>query len=257
MMIEWECILECNYKCSYCCRFNGPAGVTGPIRYEKDKDKVFSFLSSLKEKYPESELFLFGGEPFVHPFIEDIVSHLNSVGMSYVIQSNFTLYDRMRSLLEKETFPLQISLHPNDIEDEEELLKQLPLFIDYIRRIDVMYVGRHTLDLYKKILPVIGEARDRMYLTPVADFEFDAGMNEHLYDFNKLKNDPVYGRVYNFEDGERSFLWEDQMKGNFSLKGKPCPYIGKYLLFDPQLNSYTCNYRQNNELCPNNHCFLA
>jgi len=257
MMLEWECILECNYKCSYCCRFNGPAGVTGPIRYEKDKEKVFAFLSNLKEKYPDSELFVFGGEPFVHPFIEDIVAHLNRIQMPFVIQSNFTLYERMYNLLKKENYPLQISLHPDDIQDEEEMLRQLAVFADHIRRIDVMYTGRQALDLYKKILPVIGNNKHKLYIAPVADFEMDAGMNEHLYDFNRLKKDSVMGRVYNFEDGERSFIWEDQMKGSFSLKGKPCPYIGKYIMYDPQLNGYSCNYRQNNDICPNNHCFLA
>jgi organic radical activating enzyme len=251
-LVEWECVLECNYRCPYCT--NGHNGVLEtPIRYEKDKNKVYDFIRMLKEKYPDVELFLFGGEPFVHPFIEDIIHWLNKVGMDFVVQTNAALPKRIAKI--DEPMKVQVSVHSTQIKDWEEYLDGLGLILDKLHRIDVMYDGERSLQMYRDIVKRYGNL-PYLYLAPLADFNIEEDIvNSHLFRYNELKNSP-YSQVYRFEVGARSFKWEEQMKGVWSPKGKPCMYAGRYILYDPQLRSYTCNYRDNNEICPNDHCFL-
>jgi len=253
MIIEWECILECNYKCFYC--GNGRNDMLDEsIPHEQDKTKVFKFLDDIKLHYPDDELFVFGGEPFCHPFIGEIIHHMNEIGLNYIIQTNFSLTDKIRRILDNEQFEIQISLHDTEIVDIPKLIYDISDLQHIIRRIDVMYDGQQSLDLYKQVLPIL-DNRDILYVTPIADFNLDDVCNNHLFEFNRLKK-TVIGKVYRFEKGDRSFKWERQMKGEISYKGDVCIYKDKYVLFDASLHKYTCNYRQNNNDCPNDQCFL-
>lgn len=253
MIVEWECILECNYKCFYCSNGRNDMLDT-PIKYETDKAKVFVFLDKLKKEYPEEELFVFGGEPFLHPFIEDIVHHMNEIGMYFVIQTNFSRSDIITNISENENLKIQISLHSTEIQDKIGLIKDIQKLEHIIRTIDVMYTGKESLSLYREVRDAL-YTKDVISLAPVADFNMDNVCNHHLYDFNKLKNS-IYRVAYQFERGDRSFNWEQQMKGEISYQGGECLYKDRYVLFDPALNRYTCNYRQNNDVCPNKQCFL-
>ena len=252
MIIEWECILDCNYKCSYCVNSRNSA-LAEPIYFEKDKEKVFRFLDLLKEKYIEDELFVFGGEPFLHPFLDEIISYMNNINLKFIIQTNFSVYNNIKKCL-KENFQVQVSVHPTEIKDIDSYIKNIDELQHIIRRIDVMYIGKDSLKFYKEILKVLKD-KDKLFLAPVADFKLLNTVNKYLYEFNQLKQG-IYSKVYQFEPGERSYIWESQQRGITSMKWQPCIYKDKYILFDPMLRSYTCSYRQNNDICPNDHCFL-
>lgn len=244
MILEWECILDCNYKCEYCVNSRNSALET-PINYETDKEKVFNFIHDLKKQYPNEELFLFGGEPFLHPFIDEIIRKLNEVEMRFVIQTNGQLTNIIKNI--NEPFEIQVSVHPTQI--NEKYIENLKTIKDKIRKIDIMYVGEESLNCFKKLLEY------NTFIVPVAKFLNAPFGNEALFEFNKLKHG-IHSKVYNFEQGERSLLWEQQMRGEWSPKYKPCAYKDIYVLFDPLLNKYNCSYRQNNEVCPNDHCFM-
>lgn len=249
MILEWECILDCNFTCEYCVNSRNSA-LEKPIKFEKNKDKIFNFLTELKRKYPNDELFIFGGEPFLHPFISDIISHLNRINMKFIIQTNSSQIDKIKKI--KHEFMIQVSVHPSQIKNKEIFIQNLLEISHLIRRIDVMYIGNISLDYVKDLIPFF---KNKIVVKPVADFKFTNVANKHLYEFNTIKQ-TLKGKVYNFEDGERSFLWEDQMKNRLTYKGKPCMYKDTYVLYDPMLNKYNCSYRQNNDICPNDHCFL-
>ena len=225
-----------------------------PIHLEKDKLKVFEFLDNIKQEFPDEELFVFGGEPFLHPFFGDIMTYMNHIGLKFVVQTNFSKIYTIRNMSKRTDFNLQISLHPSEIKGKMELLNGISALQGNIRQIDIMYVGQPSLDLFKEVLPILTD-KSKLYMAPVADFNLKDVCNKHLFEFNRLKK-TVIGRVYNFEQGDRSYNWEKQMKGEVSYKGKPCIYENEYVLFDPSLERYTCNYRQNNKVCPNDQCFL-
>lgn len=255
MIVEWEAVLECNYKCHYCS--NGRNDLLAkPIRYEKDIDKIRTFLDNIKSQWPDEEVFVFGGEPLLHPNIEQIVEHFNKIDLKFIIQTNFVLTNKVRRMIEMGLdFMVQVSLHPLEIQDEQTLLNDIKELEHKIRRIDCMYIGRPSLNLYKKTLPYIKD-KSKLFLTPVGDFELDNVVNEHLFEFNRMKQDKLLSKIYNFEAGDRSYKWESMMRGQITTKGKPCLYSGKYILYDPALKSYTCNMRENNVICPHDQCFL-
>lgn len=247
MIIEWECILNCNFKCEYCLNSRNSALIE-PIYFEKDKVKVMNFIEELKKKYPNEELFLFGGEPFSHPFIEDIIKKLNEVKMKFIIQTNGFYIDKILSI--ESDFKLQVSVHPSQINNIENYKNNLLKIKDKIRRLDIMFYSN-----FYEVFKCLNKDFSEVIVTkPVAGF-LGAKGNVELKEFNKLKK-TVHGKVFKFEEGERSFIWEDQMNFKCSPKGKPCMYKDVYVLFDPMLNKYNCSYRQNNEICPNDHCFL-
>jgi organic radical activating enzyme len=254
MKVEWECILDCNYKCKYCVNSRNSA-LPEPIPFEKDKQKVFEFLDSLKEKYKDDELFVFGGEPFLHPFIDEIIEHLNKIEMKFIIQTNFSIYSNIKKCIEKNLeFKVQVSIHPGEIRNPDIYIEELSKLQNIIRRIDIMYIGEESTIFYKKLLKVIKD-KSIIFLAPVADFLIKDVVNNQLFRFNELKQG-IHGKVFQFEPGERSFIWESQQRGITSMKFQPCIYKDSYILFDPMLRSYNCSYRQNNDICPNDHCFL-
>lgn len=247
MIVEWEVTLDCNFKCEYCVNSRNSALPT-PILFEKDKAKVNAFIETLKEKYPDVELFLFGGEPFAHPFFGEIIQKLNEVQMKYVIQTNFSLPKRIEKINEK----VQVSVHPTEIKNKEKYINELVRLEHLVKRVDIMFMGKVSIDYYKDLSKVF--PREKLRLVPVAGFK-GVDVNKYLFEYNNLRQS-VMGRFVNFEHGDRSFNWENQMKGVWSPKGKPCIYKETYVLFDPMLRSYTCSYRDNHDICPNDHCFI-
>ena len=247
MIVEWEVTLDCNYQCEYCVNSRNSA-LPVPIFFEKDKEKVFKFIEELKVKYPEDELFVFGGEPFAHPFFGDIIQKLKDVEMKFIIQTNFSLPKRV----EKIGAVVQVSVHPTQIKNKEKYIEELARLEKLIRKVDIMFVGKPSISYYTDLVKVF--PREKIRIVPVAGFK-GVDVNDHLYQYNELRQS-VVGKFVNFEHGDRSFNWENQMKGTWTPKGKPCMYKDKYILYDPMLRSYSCSYRENNDICPNDHCFL-
>lgn len=248
MIIEWEVTLDCNFKCEYCVNSRNTA-LPEPIYYEENQEKVFKFIDDIKEKYPEEEVFLFGGEPFSHKFFGKILKKMNDVDLKFIIQTNFSLPKRVELINEI----VQVSVHPSQIKNKEVYINELERLQHLIRRVDVMYIGDESIHYYSEIAKVF--PREKLFLVPVAGFLKCSSVNEHLFKYNELRQ-TIMSRIFNFEEDDRSFNWEQQMKGLWSPKNKPCIYKDEYVLYDPMLNKYNCSYRQNNEICPNDHCFI-
>lgn len=249
MQVEWEITLKCNYRCSYC------TNLDPSIRPELDEDKLRDFIRMLGEKYPGVEVFVFGGEPFVHPKIHWIIKCFNEFNIPFVIQTNFSKHSVKIMETITDPFKINISVHPTevDIEEIKYLLKNTKADINVI---DVMYVGKDSIDYYLAVKNSINH--DNTFLTPVTDFG-DGVSDTILGDFISLRKRSIYRHVIRFEDIERfgrqrSEVWLDP---DFKTKGKPCLYTGKYFLYAPNLDLYNCCYRiKTDGTCPKDKCFL-
>jgi len=248
-IVEWEITLKCNYKCVYC------TNLDPSIRPELDEEKIKSFIKTLGEKYPNVEIFVFGGEPFVHPKIEFIIKTFNEFSIPFVIQTNFSNYSRKIIEQIKEPFKVNISIHPTEtsIKDIVDGLKETEV---NIKIIDVMYTGKEAIDYYFAIKKSF--SHDNLFLTPVTDFG-DGYSDTLLSQYQSLKNNSIYKKIINFEDidrfgRQRSELWLDS---NFNTFGKPCLYKDKYFLYAPNLDLYNCCYRiKTDDICRKPKCFL-
>jgi len=208
----------------------------------------------LGEKYPGVEVFVFGGEPLVHPDIEYIIECFNELSVPFVIQTNLSSYSVKVIKEIKHPFNLQASIHPSEM-PLEELYEVMNSNIN-VRRYDVMYSQENSLIYYFKVKELAQTSE--VYLTPITDFG-DGVSDSVLEKFNKLKNEHALSKLIRFEDEKRlgqsrSELWADK---NFTTKGKPCLYKDKYFLYGPNLELYNCCYRiKTDGICPKNKCFL-
>jgi len=260
ILVEWEIILSCNYDCGYC------GLLDNTIKPTTDEKKLDTFIKNLHEKYPNIEIFLFGGEPFLHPKIEFIIERFLYYKQPFIIQTNFsnksvTSIKAIKNI--KYNIPINISIHPdqcniNDVITNIENIKNIE-----IHNLDVMYIGKKSIEYYNKIKDKIGN--EFLHLTPVTDIGC-TGYAELLKEYNTLKRNKIYNKIINFENIERSidnvtkqrsFIWEDFNDKKYFTYGKPCLYQNRYFLFDPQLNMYNCCYRKiNTGTCINEVCFL-
>ena len=137
ILVEWEITLKCNYKCSYCCSTNtrpteyrpNSAGQAPPVL---DKNQIREFIQMLGETYPGIEIFVFGGEPFVHPRIEYIIETFNEYNIPFVIQTNLSKHSTKIMNRIDAPFTLQVSIHPTEVKLEDV---EIPLDAD-IREIN-------------------------------------------------------------------------------------------------------------------------
>lgn len=249
MQVEWEITMKCNYDCFYCTNLNKG------IYPELDRSKIRDFIQLLGEKYPGVEIFVFGGEPFVHPDIGFIIDCFNEFEIPFVIQTNFSKHsiNVMRTLADRK-YTLQVSIHPTELTLEE--LDEAMRVSANIRTIDVMYGAPNALDYYFKVKKL--SDCEQVYLTPVTDFG-DGRSDVLLADYLEKARSPIYRDIVQFEEVKRlgfnrSELWADI---KFTTKGKPCLYKDKYYLYGPDLEMYNCCYRiKTNGICPKNKCFL-
>jgi organic radical activating enzyme len=248
MQVEWEITMKCNYGCFYC------TNLDKSIYPNLDRDTIRNFVKMLGETYPGVEVFVFGGEPFVHPDIEYIIQCFNEFNVPFVIQTNLSSYSAKVIKGIKQPFTMQASIHPSEMSIEE--LNEVLGTPHNVRRFDVMYSQENALYYYFKVQELTKSKH--VYLTPITDFG-DGVSDTVLAKFNELKNNPQLRNIIQFEDEKRlgqsrSELWADI---KFSTKGKPCLYKDKYFLYGPNLELYNCCYRiKTDGICPKNKCFL-
>ena len=224
------------------------------IHHVTDHDTLRTFVKMLGDTYPGVEIFVFGGEPFVHPEIGYIIKCFNEFQIPFVIQTNLSKHSIEVMKTIDEPYTLQASIHPTEVshEDIEDILKENIT----CRVIDVMFSGKEAIWYYLKVKE--HTKTGNVYLTPITDFG-DGRSNIALQEYLKLKNDPAYSKIVKFEEvtrlgKPRSEVWASV---TFSPKGKPCLYKDKYFLYSPQLEMYNCCYRiKTDGICPKNKCFL-
>lgn len=241
--------MKCNYKCQYC------TNLDKTLKPVTDRAQIKSFISMLGETYPGVEIFVFGGEPFVHPDIEYIIECFNEMNIPFVIQTNFSTYSVKRMLSIPHPFNINISVHPTETTIAEISMGLKGITIP-INNIDVMYTGKEAIDFYRAVTKLTD--CKNVFLTPVTDFG-DGYSDILLAEYNQLKQSPVYSRIIKFENiirfgKPRSEVWIDP---TFITRGNPCLYAGRYFLYGPNLELYNCCYRiQTDGTCPKDKCFL-
>ena len=252
-IVEWEVTMRCNYRCSYCTNLD-PSII--PV---SDLSLIRDFIQRLGTEHPGVEIFVFGGEPFLHPDIDYIVRTFNEFEIPFVIQTNFSKKSVAVMKRIKEPFNINISIHPSEVKLDtvvDLFSSPLPANIT-IKIIDVMYIGRESITYYLNIQGT-GAKYASMYLTPVTDFG-DGVSGKKLAEYNEKRTNRLLSQIINFESvkefGEyRSVLWASK---EFTTKGKPCIYTDRYFLYGPDFKLHNCCYREvHTGLCNQVKCFL-
>jgi hypothetical protein len=81
-VVSWNINTACNYRCSYCTqRFKEDRG-----RWSRDTPRFLAAFGRLPGRW---EVKLSGGEPFVHPTLDEIVAGLAGLGHRVSVVTNF------------------------------------------------------------------------------------------------------------------------------------------------------------------------
>jgi organic radical activating enzyme len=250
-MVEWELTLKCNYSCDYC-------GLLRPIQEQTDEKLIYDFIKTLNEKYSTIELFLFGGEPFLHPKIEFIINTLQSFNQPFMIQSNLSnTSTKIIQNLNVKPFKLCISVHISQTTITDICRN---IVIAKPDEIHLMYTENtgNVEKFYKRINIIKGDSK--LILTPVSNLACD-GYDDVLIKYNEIKDNFEHDEnmvTYNGVEMLRSDIWMLQNKTDYSLtKGKTCQYLNEYVLYTPELKPMNCCYRKStNGICDEQNCFF-
>jgi organic radical activating enzyme len=149
----------------------------------------------LGDTYPGVEIFVFGGEPFVHPEIGHIIKCFNEFQIPFVIQTNLSKHSIEVMKTIDEPYTLQTSIHPTEVSKEDliDILKENVT----CRVIDVMFSGKEAVWYYLKVKE--HTKTGNVYLTPITDFG-DGKSDRALQEYLELKNNPAYSKVIKFEE---------------------------------------------------------
>ncbi len=90
-VVSWNVNTACNYRCSYCTqRFKEDRG-----RWSRDTPRFLEAFARLPGRW---EIKISGGEPFVHPTLDEIVRGLAALGHRVSIVTNFSASrDKLRA----------------------------------------------------------------------------------------------------------------------------------------------------------------
>jgi MoaA/NifB/PqqE/SkfB family radical SAM enzyme len=82
-VISWNINTSCNYRCTYCTqRFKDDR-----TRWSRDTQRFLAAFSKLPGRW---EIKISGGEPFVHPTLDEVVSGLAELGFRISVVTNFS-----------------------------------------------------------------------------------------------------------------------------------------------------------------------
>jgi MoaA/NifB/PqqE/SkfB family radical SAM enzyme len=82
-VVSWNINTACNYRCSYCTqRFMDDRG-----RWSRDTPRFLRSFAKLPGRW---EVKISGGEPFVHPTLDEITAGLAELGHRISIVTNFS-----------------------------------------------------------------------------------------------------------------------------------------------------------------------
>lgn len=263
--IEWLLTEKCNFNCSYCGLFNN---LKTP---ETDEIKLRNFILKIKalQQKMNLEFFIFGGEPFLHPKVDFVITLLHKYNVDYKFQTNLSNFstNKIIKLSEKQKISkLNVSVHFEQqninsyIENIEKLIKNNV----NLNEIQIMY-SHNILSEYKILKEKFPDQRILIY--SISDF-LVSGFSNALKEFNELKREnnsdfkfeqikvkhPVSNEIV-----DRSFVWEEFLNKEISPKNKVCLLKDNFFMFDSKLNTFNCCFHEFivDGICPFDTCFLS
>ncbi len=99
--VSWNLTERCNLHCAHCyldaSRRSGSGSGSGSGSEELSRDECLRVIDELAALNPHLVLILTGGEPLLHPHLEEIVERAAAVGMTPVLGSNGTALRREKA----------------------------------------------------------------------------------------------------------------------------------------------------------------
>lgn len=230
-VVSWNVNTACNYRCSYCTqRFKEDRG-----RWSRDTPRFLASFARLPGRW---EIKLSGGEPFVHPTLEELVTGLSAQGKRVGVVTNLSASDeklaRFVEAADGRVSMVSASLHLEYVDDVDGFISKARRMSDRIldaARSDLPRPSLHvTCVATRQNLPRLLELRAR--------FE-SAGL---VFKIQPEKQDRD---VIAYEPHERQqliALGGHNLTGALAhdFEGLPCWSGSRYFILDDQGAAYRC-----------------
>ena len=142
MRIEIRLTENCNYDCTYCTDM-----------HDNTKDRIdvdYIGLNNVLEQFDNPEVFIYGGEPTLHPELIPLVKHLNSFTDNIIIQTNGSNPNIIKQCSAKINYSYHI---------DHTLLHDFVKVIDRAKVNEIAYMDHERADYndYKKLKTIYGK----------------------------------------------------------------------------------------------------
>lgn len=222
--ISWNMNTACNYRCTYCTqRFKDDRG-----RWAKDVDSFLRFFAGLAGRW---EVKLSGGEPFVHPRLDEVVRGIAAAGHRVSVVTNLSAErPKLASFLEAAGDSLRIfsaSLHLEYAADLAAWLDKAAWLQERLPPGASLNVTSVATRASLERLPAIAEAHAARGLV------------------FKVQPEKDEGRVIDYTPGEHAAVLAlgghnrtGEVAHDFS--GLPCWSGARYFILDDRGEAYRC-----------------
>ena len=265
IQFEWFLTNWCNFKCSYCSESGNMVE-----RFSKDTSagKYKLVLSRLRGLSNPFNVELIGGEPTLHPNIEDIIVELSGIDACQRIQvvTNLSRSLEFYKRFDHPKVQLIASYHPeHHTEDFVEKAAQIRNINVTVNLIDDPSYFDQTI----KVVEMFKERRVEFAFNLLNDTPtYQPNYNERFFDvYDSLISEGKNNEhiPYAFEDGSVGTFNESQIvkNGLHKLKGYMCTPIRYRITHDGDIRNF-CTGRKlpliigesthQREVCPNECC---
>lgn len=244
----------CNFNCEYCKLHDIDA------KFNKiDFDKL---LSIDNENF---DIYIFGGEPLIHPEIEQLISKLKG---NIIIQTNLSISEEKLINLMKYNITINPSFHFK-MANKNNFLNNMNILDSYNKLGDtsIMWISEYDkeISMFYKILKMKFK---NVYLEPTLPWTFDRQDWIDKIELHKFSEKYSYDLSKGFSktilvDGvEKTLLQSYLDNDDLFVKGINCSIKDYRLSYDAHLNKWRgCTadiiFKHNSEgICKNDFCLL-
>ncbi len=230
-VVSWNVNTACNYRCSYCTqRFMDDRG-----RWSRDTPRFVASFARLPGRW---EVKLSGGEPFVHPTLDEITRGLAGIGHRISIVTNFSASEKkLRAFVEAARGRVGVfscSLHLEYVSDIASYIAKARMMQSAL-----LAARDETLPPPSLNVTTVATRAALPQLSALSEQFAKAGVTF------KIQPEKLDGGIIDYSDSERTQLV--QLGGHnrtgqlaHAYTGQPCWAGTRYFILDDRGTAYRC-----------------
>lgn len=224
--VHFELTLRCNYNCEYCTQRVNRQTYKNSEALDAPDEVVDAFIKYLSQTHYKLNIFLFGGELFVHKRVFDVIKAIFDNGHDLLIISNFS-------------FPIETYKKVYDIKHDKSLLHMV--FSLHETQVDPDIFINKAIELKEYL-------KDKN----IGTFSISSVLTEENFDLLKAIDQKLVETIQqhldfqNYIDSNEELFYSERIEKYLnSIRNKDMAYDKKYTLKGKTLFGTECSTGQN------------
>lgn len=234
----------CNYNCEYC-HWN-----TGPTYKYEDVISSVDMATDILSDY-NFRFYFHGGEPTVHPRLQDILTHVFSVkdNITIELQTNLSkpkpYFEHLVSTFADDQLEINATYHPTQVSDFDDFIDKLDYLHDcsVLGKVDVML--DHNIDMIGTVLVNSNHILEKPYaprtefIHGYIDYENTTNSYKSFVDSRSMFHER-YEVLHHGETIPRIHDTNDLFMNGINFKGWLCEAGNKYIILNGNGDYFKC-----------------